>query len=63
MTENEISTLVIGAAIEIHRSLGSGLLESAYEAMLTHDLNELRLRVQVQVPMPLVYKQVRQDVG
>jgi GxxExxY protein len=35
----------------------------AYEAMLAHDLIELGLRVQVQVPMPLIYKQVRQDVG
>lgn len=63
MTENEISTIIIGAALDIHRSHGPGLLESAYEAMLAHDLIELGLRVQVQVPMPLIYKQVRQDVG
>jgi GxxExxY protein len=63
MTENEISKLIIGAALEIHRSHGPGLLESAYEAMLAHDLMELGLMVQVQVPMPLIYKEIRQDVG
>ncbi len=43
--------------------LGPGLLESAYEAALAHDLRELGLKISTQVPMPLVYKGIRQEVG
>ena len=63
MDENEISYKIIGCAIELHKTLGPGLLESAYEAALCYDLRQLGLRVQTQVPMPLIYKEVRQDVG
>lgn len=51
MTENEISYKIIGAAIELHKQLGPGLLESAYENPLAYDLNELGLYVDQQVPM------------
>lgn len=61
--ETEISFKIIGAAIEMHRVLGPGLLESAYEAALAHDLLELGLKISTQVPMPLVYKGIRQEVG
>lgn len=61
--EMEISFKIIGAAIEMHRVLGPGLLESAYEAALAHDLRELGLNISTQVPMPLVYKGIRQEVG
>ena len=61
--ETEISFKIIGAAIEMHRVLGPGLLESAYEAALAHDLRELGLKISTQVPMPLVYKGIRQEVG
>ena len=61
--ETEISFKIIGAAIEMHRVLGPGLLESAYEAALAHDLRELGLNISTQVPMPLVYKGIRQEVG
>ncbi len=63
MTENQISYKVIGAAIELHKTLGPGLLESAYEAALAYDLGLLGLSVQTQVPMPFEYKEVRQSVG
>jgi len=63
MTENEISYKIIGAALEIHTTLGPGLLESVYEAALIYDLKELGLKVDSQVPMPLVYKEVHQEIG
>jgi GxxExxY protein len=63
MTENEISHKIIGCAIELHKSLGPGLLESVYEAALAFDLNEAGLKVKTQVAMSLVYNQVKQDVG
>ncbi len=61
--ETEIGFKIIGAAIEMYRVLGPGLLESAYEAALAHDLRELGLKISTQVPMPLVYKGIRQEVG
>ena len=63
MTENEISYKVIGAAIELHKSIGPGLLESAYENALAHDLKELGLRVRQQVPLPFIYKDVKMEMG
>jgi GxxExxY protein len=63
MNENEISYKIIGAAMELHKTLGPGLLESAYETALTFDLKELGLNVLSQVPMPLIYKDVKQDIG
>lgn len=63
MEENEISFIIIGCAIEIHKVLGPGLLESVYETALCFDLTEKGLKVESQVPMPLVYKEVKQDIG
>lgn len=63
MTENEISYKVIGCAIELHKSLGPGLLESVYETTLAYDLREAGLEVRTQIAMPLVYKEIKQDVG
>ena len=63
MTENEISYKIIGAALELHKTIGPGLLESAYENALAFELRELGLKVQQQYPMPFVYKDVRQDIG
>ena len=54
---------IIGAAIKIHRELGPGLLESAYEACLAHELELLGLRVERQKPIPLIYKAVKLDCG
>ena len=63
MNENEISYKCIGAAIDIHKSIGPGLLESAYENALAYDLKELGFNVKQQVAMPFIYKEVRQEVG
>lgn len=63
LIENEISYKIIGCAIDLHKTLGPGLLESVYEATLAYDLKEIGLNAQTQVPMPLVYKEVKQDVG
>ena len=63
MNENDISFKIIGAAVEMHKTLGPGLLESAYEAALAYDLRTLGLKAETQVPMPMVYKEVKMDVG
>jgi len=58
---NRISYKIIGAAIEVHRGLGPGLLESAYEECLCHEIASLGLKYQRQVPLPVVYKGVELD--
>ena len=63
MTENDISNKLIGIAIELHRKLGPGLLESAYENALAYDLRESGLNVKQQYPMPFIYKEVKLDIG
>lgn len=63
MSENELSYKIIGAAMELHKTLGPGLLESVYEAALAFDLREMGLEVKTQVAMPLVYKGVQQEIG
>ncbi len=63
MTENEISFKIIGAAIELHKATGPGLLESAYETALAFDLINLGLDVKTQVNMPFYYKDVKMEVG
>ena len=63
MTENEISYKIIGAALEIHKNIGPGLLESAYENALAFDLRELGFDVKQQVPMPFIYKDIQLEVG
>ncbi|MFA7420724.1 MAG: GxxExxY protein [Melioribacteraceae bacterium] len=63
MNENEISKIVVLTAIELHKSLGPGLLESVYENALAFDLRVEGLSVEQQVPMPLVYKNNKFEVG
>lgn len=63
MTENEIATKIIGCSLEVHRLLGPGLLESAYEAALSFELRRNHLDIFVQKPMPLIYKGITLDVG
>jgi len=60
---DEISRRTIGAAIEVHRHLGPGLLESAYEVCLVFELKRLGLNVEEQKALPVVYKDVRLDCG
>ena len=63
MKENLLSYEIIGSAIELHRTIGPGLLESAYENALAYELRKKGLYVKQQVPMPFIYKDVKQDVG
>lgn len=63
MTENELSSIIIGAAIEVHNSLGPGLLESVYETCLYYELKEIGLRVERQLDLPVIYKNVHLDSG
>lgn len=63
MTENEISSKVIGAAIEVHKQLGPGLLESTYETCLVYELRQLDLEVKQQVALPVIYKNIKLDAG
>jgi GxxExxY protein len=63
MTENEISEKIIGCAIEVHKSLGPGLLESAYLECLHYEIQKAGLFVEKQKPLPLVYKEVKLDAG
>ncbi len=60
---NKITETIIGAAIDVHRALGPGLLESAYEACLFSELRSLGIKVNHQVPMPVVYRDVKLDCG
>ena len=63
MTENELSKVIIGAAIEVHKVLGPGLLESAYETCFEKELSLRKLKAKRQVGLPLSYKGVSCDVG
>lgn len=63
MTDNELTHAIIGAAIEVHRQLGPGLLESAYEECLTRELTVRGLRFERQKAVPVVYKDVKLECG
>ena len=63
MTENDISKIAIGAAIEVHKQLGPGLLESSYEVCLAYELEKRGLYVQTQVVLPVTYKDIKLDAG
>lgn len=63
MTENEIGTLILDAAFQIHKSLGPGLLESTYESCLGYEITQRGLINEVQVPLPVIYKEVKLDCG
>jgi GxxExxY protein len=62
-TENELSNIIIGCAIEVHRQLGPGLLESAYQECLYFELKNQGLNVVKEKPMPIIYKDVKLDHG
>ena len=63
MTRGDISSRIIGAAISVHRQLGPGLLESAYEACLAYELEKLGFLVQRQKAVPLIYGTVKLECG
>jgi len=63
MTENEISKVVFDAALKVHKALGPGLLESAYEACLFHELKKTGLKIEKQKSLPLIYEEVKLEAG
>jgi len=63
MEENELTRIIIGCAIDVHRNLGPGLLESAYRHCLCHELTDKNLFFQTEIPIPLVYKDIKLDHG
>ena len=63
MTENEIASIVFESALKVHKRLGPGLLESAYEECMFYELKKTNLKVEKQKALPLIYDEVRLDVG
>jgi GxxExxY protein len=63
MELNEITKAIIGCAIEVHKNLGPGLLESAYEECLIFELKKRGLEIEKQKPVPVVYKDIKLDYG
>jgi GxxExxY protein len=63
MSHNELTHQIIGAAIGVHRLLGPGLLESAYEECLCRELSLRNLKINRQLPVPVVYKDVKLECG
>ena len=63
MTENDIAKEIVDAAFRIHTTLGPGLLESVYDAVLAHELTRRGLRIARQQPIPVVYENVHIDIG
>ncbi|MGE0019773.1 MAG: GxxExxY protein [Draconibacterium sp.] len=63
MNENDITQKIIGCAIEVHKTLGPGLLESAYEECLFFELQSAGLKVEKQKPLPVIYKDIKLDAG
>ena len=63
MTENEIANRILGCALEVHKSLGPGLLESAYKECLFYKLSKEGLHVVKEKPMPLVFEEIQLECG
>jgi GxxExxY protein len=63
MTENELAKIVFEAGLKVHKALGAGLLESAYEECLYYELQKLGLFVEKQKALPLVYEDVKLEIG
>ncbi len=63
MDTNQITEKIIGYSIEVHRHLGPGLLESAYEECLSFELKKAGLKVERQLPVPVIYKDIKLNCG
>jgi GxxExxY protein len=63
MEFDELSNRILGCALEVHRRLGPGLLESSYEACLAHELNLAGIPFQLQVPLPIEYRDIKLESG
>ena len=62
-TFSELSSKVLGCAIEVHRALGPGLLESTYQQCLAHELNLNNINFKMEYPLPVTYKDIKLDCG
>ena len=63
LIENELAHIIIGKAIDVHKQLGPGLLESAYQECLFYELKELGLKVEKEKTMPIIYKDIKLNHG
>jgi GxxExxY protein len=63
MTENEIGKIIVDCAVQLHKELGPGLLESVYEVLLAHELQQRGLRVERQVPVSIVFHGIQFEEG
>jgi GxxExxY protein len=63
MNENQITEIIIGCAIRVHRRLGPGLLESAYQECMMYELSKAQLKVIKEKPQPLIYEDVHLNCG
>ncbi len=63
MHENEIGTILLDAAFQVHKEMGPGLLESTYEACLSYEASERGLFIETQLPLPVIYKEVKLECG
>ena len=63
MSEDEIAKIVFESALKVHKALGPGLLESAYEECLFYELKKQSLKVEKQKALPLIYEEVKLDIG
>jgi GxxExxY protein len=63
MNENELAKTVVDVAFHIHKTLGPGLLESVYQKIMAHELKKRGLSVEEEVPLPVIYDDIKMDVG
>ena len=63
MIHQELTQKIIGCAIEVHRQLGPGLLESAYQECLIYELTQSRLKIEKEISMPILYKDIKLNQG
>lgn len=63
MTENQISEIIIGCAIDVHKAIGPGLLENVYQECLLYELIKKGLKAEKEKPLPVIYKEIKMEVG
>ena len=63
MTENELSKIVFDSALKVHKALGPGLLESAYEECLFYELRKTGIKLEKQKALPLIYEEIKLETG
>jgi len=63
MNENDLAKIVFELGLKVHKNLGPGLLESSYEECLFYEINKLGIKVEKQMALPLIYEEVKLDIG